>query len=130
MIEIDRREVDPDQLARRIAHEPLGERRLDRLRHNDVRDGPVDPLVHIIGTKAKIGIRQRLPIAAELEHRPAVRLQVRIAAGDRRHQHRLPGREIENPSPGSLQQRIAELVDCRRTFLAAPAGDEVEAIYG
>src|SRR6185503_10191269 len=98
-------------------------RLLDRRRDGEVLDRPVDRLLNIFAAKPEIGLLERLPVGAELEHVAQVRLEIRVAAGDRSHEHRLTGGEVEDSRARSFERRIAELVDGRRTFLAGPAGD-------
>ena len=83
-----------------------------------------------VGAQAKVGLGEGLPVAAQLPDVAAVGLEIGIAAGDRVDQHRLAGREVEDARVGRVENRVAELVDRRRPFLASPAGDEAEAVDG
>ena len=85
-------------------------------------------LVDIVRAQTQVGLGERLPVAAELDHVAAVGLEVRIAAGDCVDEHGLPGREVEDARIGRIENRIAKLVDGRRAFLAGPAGDEIDPV--
>ena len=84
-VEIDRPQVDADQLAgvdraTKRSGNAASIAGVDR----DVRDRTIDRLVDIIGAQAQVGLLERLPVGAELQDVAPVGLQVRIAAGDRR----------------------------------------------
>ena len=111
----------------RIALEPIGESRLKRLaRRREAGLRTVDRLADIFGAQAQVGLFERLPVAADLEHVAAIRIERGIAAGERRHEYRLIAGEVEERDARRLDQRIAELLERRRAFLAGPAGVEVE----
>ncbi len=131
LLKIHRRQIDCNQIALRIAHEPIGKGRLQRFAGGgEAGLRIVDPLADIFGPEAQVGLFERLPIAADLEHVAPVGAKVGIAAGQGRHLHGLAGREVEDADIGRFNQRVAELLERGRAILTGPAGGEVEPRRG
>ena len=84
----------------------------------------------IFRAQIEVGLLERLPVAAYLQHVPAVGEQIGIAAGNRGDFHCLASREVKDTCIGGFKDRIAELLYAWRSLFPGPAGDKIEPLDG
>ena len=99
--------IDADQIVIFIANESLAKSIFQRrARAGQAGDGIIDDRPDIFGAEPKILFRIGFVIAADLDDRPAIGAEVRVAAGDGDDIDRLAGSEIEHPGIGGIDPRI------------------------
>ncbi len=128
-LEVQRPKVDRDKGAIFVTNETIRKGSFQRLAGGrNIALGIVNRLPDIFGAKPEVGLVERLPVTADLEDVARIGPEVRIAAGECRHRHRLTGRKIENADVGRFDERITQLLKARRSLLPVPARCQVEPL--